>query len=48
MHSHQTKNPKRWHKSVTQSDVILNVKDIRKYAKNQGRCDNPEHPKRCA
>ncbi|WP_288395771.1 alpha/beta hydrolase [uncultured Acinetobacter sp.] len=33
MHSHQTKNPKRWHKSVTQSDVILNVKDIRKYAK---------------
>lgn len=33
MHSHQTKNPKKWNKDATQSDVILDVKDIKKYAK---------------
>lgn len=33
MHSHQSKNPKKWHKDVEHSDVILNVKHIEKYAK---------------
>lgn len=33
MHSHQTKNPKKWHKDAQNSDVILNVKHIEKYAK---------------
>lgn len=33
MHSHQTKNPKRWDKSAQISDVILGVTDIQKYAK---------------
>lgn len=33
MHSHQTKNPKKWHKDAQTSDVILNVKHIEKYAK---------------
>lgn len=33
MHSHQTKNPKKWGKAAQSSDVILGVKDIQKYAK---------------
>lgn len=33
MHSNQTKNPRRWSKKATQSDVILGVKDIEKYAR---------------
>lgn len=33
MHSHQTKNPKKWGKAAQTSDVILGVKDIQKYAK---------------
>jgi len=33
MHSHQTKNPKKWHKYAQTSDVILDVKHIDKYAK---------------
>lgn len=33
MHSHQTKNPKKWHKYAQTSDVILDVKHIKKYAK---------------
>ncbi|MCH7337044.1 alpha/beta hydrolase [Acinetobacter sp. NIPH 2699] len=33
MHSHQTKNPKKWGIDATQSDVILDVKHIKKYAK---------------
>lgn len=32
MHSHQTKNPKKWHSDAQCSDVILSVKDIEKYA----------------
>ncbi|MDQ8935765.1 alpha/beta hydrolase [Acinetobacter rudis] len=32
MHSHQSKNPKRWGTEVQNSDVILSVKDIEKYA----------------
>lgn len=32
MHSHQTKNPKKWHKYAQTSDVILDVKHIKKYA----------------
>lgn len=32
MHSHQSKNPKRWNKVAQCSDVILNVKDIQKNA----------------
>ncbi|MCX0333443.1 alpha/beta hydrolase [Acinetobacter radioresistens] len=38
MHSHQTKNPRRWNKTALNSDVILNVRDIKKYAqKIQGK-----------
>ena len=33
MHSHQTKNPRKWGKDAQSSDVILDVKDIQKYAK---------------
>ncbi|CAM2986227.1 alpha/beta hydrolase [Acinetobacter celticus] len=33
MHSHQTKNPRKWGKDAQSSDVILGVKDIQKYAK---------------
>ncbi|MFH7766387.1 alpha/beta hydrolase [Acinetobacter sp. BSP-28] len=33
MHSHQSKNPKKWHKYAQTSDVILDVKHIDKYAK---------------
>ncbi|KQG44612.1 alpha/beta hydrolase [Acinetobacter pittii] len=33
MHSHQTKNPKKWGADATQSDVILDVKDIEKFGK---------------
>lgn len=33
MHSHQTKNPRKWSKDAQSSDVILDVKDIQKYAK---------------
>ncbi|MBJ9984383.1 alpha/beta hydrolase [Acinetobacter sp. S40] len=33
MHSNQTKNPRTWGKKATQSDVILGVKDIEKYAR---------------
>jgi alpha-beta hydrolase superfamily lysophospholipase len=33
MHSHQTKNPKKWHKYAQTSDVILDVKHIDKYAR---------------
>lgn len=33
MHSHQTKNPRKWGKAAQSSDVILSVKHIRKYAK---------------
>ncbi|MGE8540764.1 alpha/beta hydrolase [Acinetobacter sp. ANC 3813] len=33
MHSHQTKNPRKWSKDAQSSDVILGVKDIQKYAK---------------
>jgi len=33
MHSDQSKNPKKWHKNVQTSDVILDVKHIDKYAK---------------
>lgn len=33
MHSDQSKNPKKWHKYVQTSDVILNVKHIDKYAR---------------
>lgn len=33
MHSHQTKNPRKWGKDAQTSDVILGVKDIQKYAK---------------
>ena len=33
MHSHQTKNPRKWGKNAQSSDVILGVKDIQKYAK---------------
>lgn len=33
MHSHQTLNPKKWGKAAQSSDVILGIKDIRKYAK---------------
>ena len=29
MHSHQTKNPRRWNKTALNSDVILNVRDIK-------------------
>lgn len=37
MHSHQSAKPKKWHKIATQSDVILNVKDMIKYGqKMQG------------
>ena len=32
MHSHQTKNPKKWGIEAQTSDVILNVNDIQKYA----------------
>lgn len=32
MHSHQTTNPKKWGIEAQTSDVILNVKDIQKYA----------------
>jgi alpha-beta hydrolase superfamily lysophospholipase len=32
MHSHQTKNPRKWGKDAQSSDVILGVKDIQKYA----------------
>lgn len=32
MHSHQTKNPKKWGKDAQTSDVILDVKGIKKYA----------------
>ncbi len=39
MHSHQTKNPRKWGPDATQSDVILDVKDIAKFGKkNKGRC----------
>lgn len=38
MHSHQTKNPRKWGKDAQSSDVILDVKDIQKYMKNSGRC----------
>ena len=33
MHSHQSKNPRKWSKDAQSSDVILDVKDIQKYAK---------------
>lgn len=33
MHSHQTKSPRKWGKDAQSSDVILDVKDIQKYAK---------------
>ncbi|MEG1031951.1 MAG: alpha/beta hydrolase, partial [Acinetobacter sp.] len=33
MHSHQTKNPKKWHADALKSDVILDVQHIKKYAK---------------
>ena len=33
MHSDQSKNPKKWHKNVQTSDVILDVKHIDKYAR---------------
>ena len=33
MHSHQTKNPRKWGKAAQSSDVILGVKDIQKYAR---------------
>lgn len=33
MHSHQTKNPRKWGTAAQSSDVILSVKHIRKYAK---------------
>jgi alpha-beta hydrolase superfamily lysophospholipase len=33
MHSHQSKNPKKWHTDVQSSDLILDVKHIKKYAK---------------
>lgn len=33
MHSHQTKNPRKWGKDAQCSDIILGVKDIQKYAK---------------
>lgn len=33
MHSHQTKNPRKWGTDAQSSDVILSVKHIRKYAK---------------
>ncbi len=33
MHSHQSTNPKKWHKSAQSSDVILDVKHIDKYAR---------------
>ena len=33
MHSHQTRNPRKWGKAAQSSDVILSVKHIRKYAK---------------
>ncbi len=33
MHSHQTKNPKKWNNDVQTSDLILDVNDIEKYAK---------------
>ena len=32
MHSHQTKNPKRMNRAAKTSDIILDVKDIEKYA----------------
>ncbi|OTG66382.1 alpha/beta hydrolase [Acinetobacter silvestris] len=32
MHSHQTTSPKKWNKDAQSSDVILDVKDIKKYA----------------
>lgn len=32
MHSHQSKNPRRWGKDAQSSDIILSVKDIKKYA----------------
>lgn len=38
MHSHQTKNPRKWGPDATQSDVILDVKDIAKFGKNERRC----------
>ncbi|HRM51617.1 MAG TPA: alpha/beta hydrolase, partial [Acinetobacter johnsonii] len=34
MHSHQTLNPKKWGVAAQTSDVILDVKDIEKQAKN--------------
>ena len=34
MHSHQTLNPKKWGAAAQTSDVILDVKDIEKQAKN--------------
>ena len=33
MHSHQTKNPRKFNKDAQTSDVILSVKGIEKYAK---------------
>ncbi|WP_374570575.1 alpha/beta hydrolase [Acinetobacter sp.] len=33
MHSHRTKNPRKWGKAAQSSDVILSVKDIQKYAR---------------
>ncbi len=33
MHSHQTKNPRKWGKDAQTSDIILGVKDIEKYAR---------------
>ena len=32
MHSHQSKKPKEWNKDVNSSDLVLEVKDIHKYA----------------
>lgn len=32
MHSHQSKNPRRWGQDAQTSDIILSVKDIKKYA----------------
>nr|WP_174505665.1 alpha/beta hydrolase [Acinetobacter sp. Marseille-Q1620] len=32
MHSHQTRYPKRWGKDAQSSDIILDIKDIEKYA----------------
>ena len=45
MHSHQTKNPRKWGKDAQSSDVILDVKDIQKYAKKiQGNVTIREIP----